>query len=375
MNNHKKIMIIIILSLLAFSPLFASLVTLNWQWESNDEEVTSFRYRLNDNEWVTVDPSVTEFTLTGVDQDTSYTFEIQQSYDGINYGESAIKSYENEIAQQEPIVEEVPEVITEPVIIEEPVVPALEESVVVTEPVVIPEPVEPIVEEPVVIEEPVEPVMEEPLEPAVVEPIEEEVIEEPKPVTKLTPPSEEEARIEALDSNPWMAVEFLAGTGGKGDNVFLTSLFDPDGNYLTLRTMILPSFTFDFVYGNLITLSPKDSFNLRAGVGFNLYRLSSTNDSFIGTDIHVGLDYNRALGEKFHLTAGAGLALMFTSEDLSIGTNPNLFYGPYITIGGRYKINEIFSIVASAETRGLLSDVFTPYELTGIVRVGFTYRF
>ena len=62
---------------------------------------------------------------------------------------------------------------------------------------------------------------------------------------------------------------------------------------------------------------------------------------------------------------------MFTSEDLSIGTNPNLFYGPYITIGGRYKINEIFSIVASAETRGLLSDVFTPYELTGIVRVGF----
>ena len=102
MNNHKKIMIIIILSLLAFSPLFASLVALNWQWESNDEEVTSFRYRLNDNEWVTVDPSVTEFTLTGVDQDTSYTFEIQQSYDGINYGESAIKSYENEIAQQEP---------------------------------------------------------------------------------------------------------------------------------------------------------------------------------------------------------------------------------------------------------------------------------
>jgi len=366
MNNHKKNMIIIILSLLAFSPLFASLVTLNWQWESNDEEVTSFRYRLNDNDWVTVDPSVTEFTLTGVDQDTSYTFEIQQSYDGINYGDSAIESYDNEIAQQEPVIEEVPSVITEPVVIEEPVTPTLEEPVVVPEPVVIAEPIEPIVEEPVVIEESIEP--------AIAEPIEEEIIEEPKQVTKLTPPSEEETRIEALDSNPWMAIEFLAGTGGKGDNKFLTSLFDPDDNYVLLQTMILPSFTFDFVYGNIITLSPKDSFNLRAGVGFNLYKLSS-GTTVVGSDIHMGLDYNRSLGEKFHLTAGAGLALMFASEDLSSGTNPNLFYGPYITIGGRYMINEIFSIVASAETRLLLSDVFTPYELTGIVRVGFTYRF
>ena len=136
--------------------------------------------------------------------------------------------------------------------------------------------------------------------------------------------------------------------------------------------MILPSFTFDFVYGNIITLSEKEYVDFRAGAGFNLYKMGTT---FVGSDVHVGLGYNRRYGDKFTLTAGAGLSLMFTGVDVSIGSDPNLFYGPYISLGGKFMLNEIFSIVARAETKLLFSNVFTPYELTGIVRVGFIYRF
>ncbi len=172
-----------------------------------------------------------------------------------------------------------------------------------------------------------------------------------------------------------MAIEFSVGTGGKGDNKFLQTKFNPDGKYKPVKTMILPSFTFDFVYGNIITLSEKDYFNLRAGVGFNTYRLGSDNSTFIGSDFHIGMNYNRRFSDKFTFTSGAGLSAMFTSTNLSVASDPNIFYGPYLSVGGRYRLNDIFSIIAHAETKLLFSNVFTPYELTGIVRVGFTYRF
>ncbi len=355
MSYLKKTLAILIVSILILSPLAASLVTLNWEWEANDEDVTSFRYRLNDDEWVTVDPSVTEFILEGVDEDSFYTFEIQQSYDGDKYGESATKSYGIELPKEEPVVIEEPVVVQTPVVIAEPEI--------VAEPIVVPEPV--------VVEEPEEVVVEE----EVVEPVEEEIVPAPEKVAKLTPPDEKDARIEALDSNPWMAIEFLVGAGGKADNIILKSAFNPDSTYDSLRTRILPSFTFDFVYGNIKSLSEKDYLNLRAGIGFNLYKLSSNDDTVVGSDVHLGLSYNRKLDEKVTLTAGAGLSVMFAIVDISAGTEANLFYGPYVSIGGRYMINEIFSVIANAETRLLFSDVFTPYELTGIVRVGFTYRF
>lgn len=353
MNYHKKIMIILILSSLIFSPLFASLVTLTWQWSADDENVTSFRYKLNDNEWVSVDTSVTEFTLQGVDEDSFYTLEVQQSYDGISYDEGIIKSYGTAPITQESI--EIP-IVDEEIEIAQEEFEALDQEVPV-------ETEQEVVESALVIE------------PTITEEEIEIPQEEPKKVTKLTPPNEDDGRIEALDSNPWIAIEFSIGTGGKGDNKFLQSVFDPDGKYKNVNTKILPSFTFDFVYGNIITLSEKDYFNLRAGVGFNLYKLSSANSTFIGSDGHIGLDYNHRYGEKFTLTSGLGLSIMFPNIDLSIGSDANLFYGPYITLGGRYKINEFFSITANAETKLLFSNVFTPYELTGIVRVGFTYRF
>ncbi len=355
MKNYKKILITLIFSLTILVPISASLITLDWQWEANDSEVTTFRYKLNDDAWVVVDPSITQFVLTGVDGGVSYSFEVQQSYDGINYSESAIQTYL-------PPVEE-PQIVEPAIVIQEPVI-------IENAPEVVKEPIieEPIIEEPIIEEQPVlaqEPVIEE-------VPVE---IEQPKKVEKLTPISQDDTIIEALDSNPWMAVEFLLGTGGKGDNYFLTSAFDPDGNYQPIRTMILPSATFDFIYGNIITLSPVDSFNLRAGVGFNLYEITATNTTVIGSDVHVGLVYNRKMNEKITLTSGLGLSLMFTTVDISTAGAPVLFYGPYISVGMRYQISDIFALVANAETKLLFSDAFTPYELTGIVRVGFTYRF
>ncbi|NCB01477.1 MAG: hypothetical protein EOM67_04815 [Spirochaetia bacterium] len=357
MNHYKKIFTTLILLILMFSPVFASLITLDWQWESNDNEVTSFRYKLNDNEWVVVDPSVTQFTLTGVDGNASYRFEVQQSYDGVNFSESAAQSYAPEVTkEEEPSIIVPPVVAKEEIDIEEPVI---EEEIVIEE-----EP--PVVEEVAIQDIPIE---EEPI-------LEEPVAEEtPKKVAKLTPPSENDTLIEALDSSPWMAVEFMIGAGGKGDNKFFESFFDATNEYQSLNTMILPSVSFDFIYGNLITLSPRDSFNLRAGFGFNLYKLSATSASVVGSDIHAGLDYNRILNEKWNFISGAGLSFMFTGVNISTSGAPSLFYGPYLTAGVNYKISDIFSLVAVAETKLLFSNVFTPYELTGIVRVGFTYRF
>jgi len=361
---NKAVMIVLLILLGAGISLWASTVDIVWEWEPSDEQITSFRYRLDDEQWVVVDPSTLSFTLPDVDDTQSYTFEIQQTYDGVNYSESSVMTYEGiEVPE---VDDSVTQTISEPIIMSDPIV--------MDEPIIIDD----VEEEPEMIEEPVVEVQEDDsfIEEAV-EPIEEAPVEAdlPEGIQKLVPPTEDEELIEVFDSNPWMAVEVLLGTGGKADNLVFTSAFDPDDIFSDMRIMILPSISFDFIYGNLTTYENTSALNLHIGLGYNRYQKSSDSSTVLGPDFHVGLEYLYPLSSNFSVGAVGGLSLMLTGEDISSDNTNSIFYGPYVEILGRYHINDIFSITLNAQTRFLFSDAFTPYELTGIVRAGFTYRF
>ncbi|MBN2859910.1 MAG: hypothetical protein JXK93_06585 [Sphaerochaetaceae bacterium] len=402
-SSGRRFCALIALVFFAFS-VHAGLVTIEWSWRAADDEITVFRYRLNDQEWVRVDSSVTSYVLEGVDEELVYRFEIQQSYDGENFSTSSTYEYPGiqeasekasaEFDSSPEVIDSPPEMIgTAPEVIDAPpemitMAPEVIESppeVIDSAPMMISDPVEEsaVIGEPAVIEE--ELVFEEDVIPEDEVPQTElpeaedttEVVEttaETPQVEQLTPMSEDEL-IEALDSNPSMAVELFIGTGGKGDNVFLSDLFDSDDVYTDLRTRILPSFTFEYVYPGIATFTPDSYLSLRAGIGFTLYEEGVSGDSVIAPDIRAGVSYTRRFSERWSADAALGLSVMFTDKDLSAGSQANLFYGPYVALIGRYDISEVFSIAAMAETRFLMSDLFTPYELTGIVRLGVTYRF
>ncbi len=410
----KRILVLTTLLFLAFS-LQAGLVTIEWSWSAADDDITTFRYRLNNQGWVVVDSSVTSFVLEGVDENNAYTFEIQQSYDGKLFSGSSSYAYPAgtmvvDAGETVPAVTEG----TETAMID--TVPSTEviDAAPVSDVIIMDEPIESAVimdapiESAIIMDEPIDSaiIMDAPIDSALVmdEPIAagdelvfadeftvaEDTIDTtvaadatatadaiaqpttaPSGVTPLTPPTEQEL-IEALDSNPQMAVELFLGAGGKGDNVFLQSVFDPDGAYTPLRTMILPSFTFDFVYPGIVTYSPDSYLSARAGFGFSLYE--GAGQKVVAPDVRAGVSYTRRFGDKWSVDGVLGLSFMFTGSGSTV-TTPSATYGPYVAVIGRYDISDVLSVAAMAETRFLMSDLFTPYELTGIVRVGLTYRF
>ena len=403
-SSGRRFCALIALVFFAFS-VHAGLVTIEWSWRAADDEITVFRYRLNDQEWVHVDSSVTSYILEGVDEELAYMFEIQQSYDGENFSTSSTYEYPGiqeasekasaEFDSSPEVIDSPPEMIgTAPEVIDSPpemitTAPEMIESAPLgmdSAPMVISEPVgeAAVISEPAVMEDEIVLIDEISPEAGVPETDLPETAEQPAEVVEaaaatpqvkpLTPMSGDEL-IEALDSNPAMAVELFIGTGGKGDNVFLSDLFDPDDVYTDLRTRILPSFTFEYVYPGIATFTPESYLSLRAGIGFTLYEEAASGNSVIAPDIRAGVSYTRRFSEKWSADAALGLSVMFADKDLSTGSQANLFYGPYVALIGRYDISEVFSIAAMAETRFLMSNLFTPYELTGIVRLGVTYRF
>ena len=403
-SSGRRFCALIALVFFAFS-VHAGLVTIEWSWRAADDEITVFRYRLNDQEWVHVDSSVTSYILEGVDEELAYMFEIQQSYDGENFSTSSTYEYPGiqeasekasaEFDSSPEVIDSPPEMIgTAPEVIDSPpemitTAPEMIESAplgIDSAPMVISEPVgeAAVISEPAVMEDEIVLIDEISPEAGVPETDLPETAEQPAEVVEaaaatpqvkpLTPMSGDEL-IEALDSNPAMAVELFIGTGGKGDNVFLSDLFDPDDVYTDLRTRILPSFTFEYVYPGIATFTPESYLSLRAGIGFTLYEEAASGNSVIAPDIRAGVSYTRRFSEKWSADAALGLSVMFADKDLSTGSQANLFYGPYVALIGRYDISEVFSIAAMAETRFLMSNLFTPYELTGIVRLGVTYRF
>lgn len=335
------------------SPLFAKDISITWEWDRTDEQVEAFRYQLNDQDpekWTVVDSTVTSFTIGPVPDSDPQVLYVQQSFDGTLWSESGFLTYdplEFGVFPQEPetATQAVPE--------------ALPEKTVITEELPAPEPLfSETTVEPTIIEVPEpEPVPETVPEIAVSEPM--AVPEEPMPVR------ERQSR-----------VELHIGAGGKLDNLLLSSSFDPNGDFVPLRTRVLPSVAVDYVRPKMWKLSSKLDLGLRAGLGFNGYE-SFGGVGIGGFDIHALAQLEFPLNEQFSFDAGLGLSFMFTGSDIQASASNDLgvFFGPVAQLAARYRIDDRWSVMVQAETRFLMGNTFVPYEMTGTVRLGVGYDF
>ena len=144
----RKLLVLVILSLVCLSGLFALNGLVTWTWFENDPAVEYFRYQVDGEDeanWTVVDWSVNEVTIL-LDISVPHELHLQQSYDGENWSESSIvesevfteadfqQPSEEEPWIEEPVEEEVQEMPAEeaqpqiesqeqPVVEEAPVVP------------------------------------------------------------------------------------------------------------------------------------------------------------------------------------------------------------------------------------------------------------
>ena len=90
----KKVLMVMALFAVLLVPAFAATqVSIDWQWQINDPAVKYFRYQVDGDSpdgWTVVGSDVTSYLLEGADGSRSYTFFLQQSYDGIYWSESSI---------------------------------------------------------------------------------------------------------------------------------------------------------------------------------------------------------------------------------------------------------------------------------------------
>lgn len=328
MKTMKNISLVFLI-FMVLAPLAAKEITITWDWDAADEQVTHFRYQLNgeeESQWSVVDASVTSFSIGPVEEESNYTLFVQQSYDGIHFGESGVLAYEGLKAEVE---EEEPHVAQEEVV---------ETSVVIEEP--------PVEKSVAVIEVPVIPV--------------EEV-----PVVAKTYSSR---------------ITLTGGAGGKADNLTFVNtvvgnFFDPDNEYSSLATQILPVISLDYIHSNLFSVGKKSSFGMLAGVGYHHYLKGSTYVS--GIDAHVAALLVRPISKAFSLDAGVGGAFMVIPKDIysSDAAKMGMFFGPFARIGAQFKVNPRLSVEVATDARLLFTTDFKGYELTGVAKLGFGYAF
>ena len=100
----KKIILVLLLLVSAFTVLFAASYSNKWTWSTSDEKVNFFRYQLenqDDNNWTVVDKNQTQVSYDDMDSSV-HTLYVQMSYDGENWGPSVSKSTE---LMSKPVVE------------------------------------------------------------------------------------------------------------------------------------------------------------------------------------------------------------------------------------------------------------------------------
>ncbi len=91
LKSCKRIGFILLLCLLSTS-LFATY--LKWNWESQDENIAYYCYRLNDSEeWNIVKSDVTSIYVPNYRPNTPYTIELASSFDGIHWSDSVLKTF------------------------------------------------------------------------------------------------------------------------------------------------------------------------------------------------------------------------------------------------------------------------------------------
>jgi len=335
----------LIMVLCTVGPLFAGEISIMWEWEKADEDVVAFRYQMDAQEadgWTVVDSSVTSYSIGPVDDTVAYSLYLQQSYDGETWSESGQLTYD---PVEFGAVEAAVQPMAEPVAVaEEPLAPE-----VAAEPV---ESALPVAFEPTLPEFEPETIAEAP---AVEEPL-----VQPVPV----PEAKETGR----------RVEVSVGAGGKADNYL--GGFDASGDFVALRTRVLPSITADLVYPNIRRIGSSIDLGIRAGFGYQGYQ-TGAGDAIPGFDIHGLAMFEYPINRKFSVDASLGLAFLFTSSDIHTGggSAPGVFFGPLAQVNARYTINDTWSVGLQTEARFLFGNTFEPYEMTGIVRLGVGYSF
>ena len=69
----------------------------SWMWKT-DNDIKKFRYKVNNNDpafWDhVVNGDVTTYSIRGVKKGEVYTLYLQQSYDGVNWSETAVSTIE-----------------------------------------------------------------------------------------------------------------------------------------------------------------------------------------------------------------------------------------------------------------------------------------
>jgi len=367
-----KLLFTAIFMLCTVGVLSAEPITITWEWEAADEEVSGFRYQLNAEDpdgWTVVDVSVTEYTLGPVEDTLYHVLYVQQTYDNEHWSESGVLAYDpvefgavvpETVAEPEPEPEPVPE--PEPEVVGEAVAEQPMEDVVVE--------TVPLGTEP-------EPIDDSFFDDFVVADGGEDAIEDIEPWDDLVEPEPVQTAVASSATAPEMRIDVHVGAGGKADNLIMTGVFDPDSEFNDLRTRILPSISLDFVH--IGRKSEERAFDLgyKLGLGYNGYQIEKDGADVPGISLHGMMVLSYPMGERFVFEGSGGLSFMFTSSNIHPPTKNQLgfFFGPQLQIQGRYLVHERWSISLQAETRALLGGTFKAYELTGIVRLGVGYQF
>jgi hypothetical protein len=165
-----------------------------------------------------------------------------------------------------------------------------------------------------------------------------------------------------LSEMPAMRIDLTIGAGGKADNLILESLFPPQP--IAYRTMILPVATLDLVLPGMWQLDWDKGIGLRFGFGYQGYQETPSLTPAPFFDIHVGAQFEFEFSRQFMAEAGTGLSFV---------VSPQFLYGLNMHAGLNYLLSNTLSIIVQTEARLLFSGAFSPYELTGVMRLGAGY--
>lgn len=99
---RRKLLCTLIVLIAALSAVSAATIT--WSWIPNDDNVSYYRYRLDEDDWTIVSSDITEYVQKDADNTRPYTLYLEQSYDGKNW---SLASSGTTVIREEVQVEEI----------------------------------------------------------------------------------------------------------------------------------------------------------------------------------------------------------------------------------------------------------------------------
>jgi hypothetical protein len=431
-----KVLAVLAALILLPSVLFAVPVVITWEWLLEDPLVTTFRYQVdgeNADAWTVVDSSVTSYTQRGLDGTIAHTLYLQQSYDGVNFSDSAqsvaqpmfpVEQPAVQTAEQPAPVQEQPVAESQPVAAEQPA-PVQEQPVAESQPVVAEQPA-PVQEQPVAESQPVvaeqsAPVQEQPVAEAAVSastepvvPVAEAVVPMPEQVAANEPAVVEPQPV-VQESAPALEAPAAAPVAEAQPSVAESA---PVAQKAKAASRAYSTLTLGGVlnFQNPALSGSYSRFNVQAELGLQLNNLMTFNDS-LGLGVDIGLAYSPymnsyswssvakdllafdfatpishldhaitvsvspMLNMEFGKTVfDLGLGGFFTYGPSLADTNSDhMLYGAFAKAGFEYKFNKTFSLGVNGKyglilSEGGLSSLSTiPQFAEGTVYMGFSF--